>query len=93
MKISFFRITINPSYFTLYHTMSRRSSWLAANEKNAKEQDFMRRVISASEDGLCVINAGVKGRGVAAEKEFRIGDYVAQYQGELISHKEALERY
>ena len=67
--------------------MSRRSSRLAANvEKIEKEQEFMLRVTCASEEGLRVINAGIKGREVAAEKKiFRSGDYVAAYQGELHS--------
>ena len=73
--------------------MSRRSA--RVSEKNArvvKEQAFLARVTSPIEDGLQVIHAGDKGRGVAATKVFHVGDYVAKYQGELISHKEALNR-
>ena len=74
--------------------MSRRSARVAANaEKVEKDKRFMELVTSPTESGLRVIDAGAKGRGVAADKEYATGDYVAKYLGELVSHKEALERY
>ena len=74
--------------------MRRRSARVAANaEKAERESDFMQRIMAEDEDGLRIFDAGIKGRGVAADKVFLPGDYVARYRGELISHKEALERY
>ena len=74
--------------------MSRRSSRVAANaEKVEKEKRFLELVTAPIESGLRVVDAGIKGRGVVADKDFDVGDYVAKYQGELVSHKEALERY
>ena len=74
--------------------MSRRSARVAVNaEKVEKEKLFMEHVKSPIESGLRVIDAGIKGRGVAATKDFATSDYVSKYQGELVSHKEALERY
>ena len=71
----------------------RRSSRLTKNSEKAEhEREFRRKVEEWSEDGLKIIDAGVKGRGVAATRPFSIGDYVTCYRGELISHSEALRR-
>ena len=72
----------------------RRSFCLEANSRKAqKERDFLQKVEEQSEDGLMVIDAGEKGRGVAAAKSFSTGDFVTCYKGEVISHKDALARY
>ena len=68
--------------------MSRRvSSRLAAKSEQAERQrEFDRRVWSEEEEGLVIIDAGEKGRGVAASRDFQVGEYVTQYRGELITH-------
>ena len=72
----------------------RRSARITKNaERAAKEKDFHRRVEEGEEDGLVVIDAGEKGRGVATTKVFQAGDYVTCYRGELVSHAEASRRY
>ena len=72
----------------------RRSSRLGENsQKAAKEKDFLRKVEEQSIEGLAIINAKEKGRGVAAARVFSIGEYVTCYKGELIFHKEAIKRY
>ena len=72
----------------------RRSARLSKNaERVAKEKDFHRKVEEWEEDGLTVIDAGEKGRGVATTRVFEAGDYVCCYRGELVSHAEALRRY
>ena len=71
----------------------RRSSRLTQNaERESKELEFQRKVRDWSEDGLVQVDAGSKGRGVAATKEFAVGDYVTCYRGELITHNEAIRR-
>ena len=75
------------------HLKMRRSSRVNVNaEKAAKEKESTERVLSKHETGLKIIDAGVKGRGVAATKAFMVGDYVAKYQGELVTRKVALDR-
>ena len=44
------------------------------------------------DEGIEVIDAGEKGRGVAAKNEFLKGEYVCTYQGELVPQKVALAR-
>ena len=72
----------------------RRSNRAAANlQKVENEKELMRKVEAELEEGLAIIDAGDKGRGVAATKNFEVGNYVCTYQGELVTHKIALERY
>ena len=66
----------------------RRSSRLQSNAAKAvKHEDFLRKVTENCSDGLEVVDAGVKGRGVASVQKFFEGDYVATYQGDLIPFK------
>ena len=69
---------------------SNRVTALAA--KAEKEKLLMERVEAGADEGLVVMDAGEKGRGVAAAQQFHKGDYVCTYQGELISQKTMLER-
>ena len=72
----------------------RRSSRITENaERAAKEREFLLRVEQCSEEDLMIIDAGEKGRGVASSKDFKAGEYVTCYRGELVSHREALRRY
>ena len=74
--------------------MSRRSQRRVENLQKAEEERvFSMKVANAEEDGLTIFDAGVKGRGVKSTKSFSMGEYVAQYNGELISQKEAIRRY
>ena len=74
--------------------MSRRSQRRVENLQKAEEERvFSMKVANAEEDGLTIFDAGVKGRGVKSTKSFLMGEYVAQYNGELISQKEAIRRY
>ena len=74
--------------------MSRRSQRRVENLQKAEEERvFWMKVANAEEDGLTIFDAGVKGRGVKSTKSFSMGEYVAQYNGELISQKEAIRRY
>ena len=61
--------------------------------KEEEEADFFRRVAENCIEGLTEMDAGSMGRGVATTKEFVSGQYVATYQGEVISHKEAEARF
>ena len=72
----------------------RRSSRVQANAAKAeKHEEFMRKVTRNCSDGLDVVDAGVKGRGVTTKQQFLEGDYVATDQGDLISFKDAVQRY
>ena len=63
----------------------RRSSRLTQNaEREAKEIEFQQKVRDWSEDGLVQVDAGSKGRGVAATKEFAVGDYVTCYRSDTM---------
>ena len=74
--------------------MSCRSQRRVDNlQKAEKERIFWMKVANTEEDGLTIFDAGVKGRGVKSTKSFSMGEYVAQYHGELISQKEAICRY
>ena len=72
--------------------MKRTSRQNANFEKVEREKELQRKVEEESEEGLAEIDAGPKGRGVTATKEFKVGEYVTTYKGELISHKDALAR-
>ena len=74
--------------------MSRRSQRRVENLQKAEEERvFSMKVANAEEDGLTIFDAGLKGRGVKSTKSFSMGEYVAQYYGELISQKEAIRWY
>ena len=74
--------------------MSRRSARQSViDEKHSREKEFMNCVMSSDENGLKMIDAGEKGRGVASTRPFKQGDFVARYVGDIISSKEAQSRY
>ena len=71
----------------------RRSSRLqSCSDKLEREWDFLKKVAENSHDGLTIVNND-KGRAIEAMKEFNEGDFVATYEGDLVAHKEALQRY
>ena len=73
--------------------MSRRSERQTANDVKAiKERIFLLKVKQNSQAGLEIFDAGVKGRGIRATMPFSDGDYVATYQGEIVTHREAIRR-
>ena len=72
----------------------RRSSRLQINsERAARDNEFHKKVQESSIDGLLVIDAGHKGRGVAVSRQFDEGEYVATHDGKTIPYKEAVIRY
>ena len=63
-----------------------------SGRESQREKQFMENVSSGSEEGLAIIDCGLKGRGVAATRTFVKGDYVCSYKGELTSQKVAFQR-
>ena len=72
--------------------MRRSTRKTVIDEKLAREREFMACIASPTEDGLTVFDTQTKGLGVKTTKAFKKGDYVARYQGELITKKEAVTR-
>ena len=72
--------------------MRRSTRVTALAEKVEKEKLLMEKIEAGKDEGIKVIDAGEKGRGVAAEKDFLKGEYVCTYQGELVPLKVALQR-
>ena len=71
----------------------RRSARVQSNQQKAqKEKEFLDKVMQNCKYGLAVTQND-KGRGILTTKEFFEGDYVATYEGQLITHKEAMRRY
>ena len=73
--------------------MRRSSRTDALAEIVEKERQMMIEIENGNEDGLVEIDCGHKGRGVQSSKPFCKGDFVCVYKGELVSFKEAVERY
>lgn len=57
-----------------------------------KQKSLEEAVLSKREDGLAVHMFVGKGRGIISTKEFKRGDFVVEYAGELISMEEARMR-
>ena len=70
--------------------MRRSTRVTALAEKVEKEK--LEKIEAGEDEGIKVIDVGEKGCGVAAEKDFRKGEYVCTYQGDLVLQKVALER-
>ena len=75
--------------------MATRRSSRVSNKAAKKEKDerLDAQVKAGVAEGLATIDAGVMGRGVATLKKFDEGDFVCLYDGEVVSHKEAIRRY
>ena len=72
----------------------RRSSRIQNHSSKAeKERLFMEKVNRKCSDDLSLNFTAEKGRGVVVDRDFEEGEYVAIYEGDLISHKEAERRY
>jgi len=71
----------------------RRSSRKSKAELKSEEQQHVEDLIKNNvEDGLEVRHLEGKGRGVFASKEFRKGQFVVEYHGDLIEMEEAKRR-
>ena len=74
---------------------TRRSNRISENEeKKENEQRLKRQIGEGTPDGLAIIDAGRLGRGVATLRKYNYkeGEFVALYEGQLIAHKEAVRR-
>ncbi|XP_053378691.1 N-lysine methyltransferase KMT5A-like [Mercenaria mercenaria] len=71
----------------------RRSSRKSKRSiKKEEEENILTKILNKCEDGLKVVHMGEKGRGVMAVKEFKKGDFIVEYAGELINISEAKQR-
>jgi len=71
----------------------RRSDRRPKSEKDKEEKDrIVRRIKDGSTDGLRVDDIPMKGRGVVADKNFRRGEFVIEYDGDLIDCDKAKQR-
>ncbi|XP_011159118.1 histone-lysine N-methyltransferase PR-Set7 [Solenopsis invicta] len=75
-------------YFPVRRSV-RKSKKVVLEEK---QRDLENKVLCQVEDGLEVKNFPGKGRGVITTREFRKGEFVVEYIGELINQGEAKER-
>ena len=72
----------------------RRSSRIQNHSSKAeKEKLFMDKVQRKSSDDLSLNFTDERGRGVVVNRVFEEGEYVALYEGDLLSHKEGERRY
>jgi len=71
----------------------RRSDRKPKSEKEQEEKERIHEKIkSGSTDGLQIEDIPGKGRGIVAQKNFKRGDFVIEYAGDLISIDKAKER-
>ena len=71
----------------------RRSDRRPKSAKEKEEKDrIIVRIKDGSTDGLRVDEIPCKGRGVVADKNFLRGEFVIEYDGDLISFEKAKER-
>lgn len=76
--------------FTLYlGRSSRRTPRVLIAER---KKQLIRQLYSHNETGLQLVILPGKGRGVIATKEFKCGDFVVAYQGDLLDIGDALQR-
>ena len=73
----------------------RRSERKSAAEKLQEEKEKVQAQLRASDDkalDLAVENYPGKGRGVVATRDFKSGEFVVEYSGEILEVNEAKER-
>ena len=71
----------------------RRSDRRPKSEQEKEEKErIIERIKDGSTDGLRVDEIPLKGRGVVADKNFCRGEFVIEYDGDLISVDKAKER-
>ncbi|CAL4109873.1 unnamed protein product, partial [Meganyctiphanes norvegica] len=57
-----------------------------------RQKDIEEKILSGSEEGLCIADFGAKGRGIVTTRPFKKGEFVVEYIGELIDMREAKNR-
>ena len=71
----------------------RCSTRIQNPSKAEKEKLFMEKVEGKCSDDLSVNFTDERGRGIVVKRDFEEGEYVAVYEGDLITHKEGERRY
>jgi histone-lysine N-methyltransferase SETD8 len=75
------------------HFSVRRSSRVPSSKLvKEREEDIGLRIREGLEDGLVKSEEGEKGFGIRTTREFRQGEFVCEYSGELVSKACAVER-
>lgn len=78
---------------TEFFPAARRAVRKSAKEiKREEELQLQLKIKEKCEEGLEVVEFPLKGRGVVTTQEFRKGEFVVEYVGDLLNGKEARER-
>ncbi|KII74717.1 N-lysine methyltransferase SETD8-A [Thelohanellus kitauei] len=75
-----------------YYQVRRSSRLEAKSSKDDNKKDIYNRILNGIEEGLEARESPGKGRGVFTTKEFKTGDFVLEYYGDLIDRKAAIKR-
>lgn len=57
-----------------------------------RQKEIEEKILSGREEGICIADFGLKGRGVVTTRAFKKGEFVVEYIGELIDMREAKHR-
>ncbi|XP_041348614.1 N-lysine methyltransferase KMT5A-like [Gigantopelta aegis] len=77
---------------TDYFPVRRSGRQCASSLKKGQQKDLEEKILSKSEDGLKVVEIEGKGRGVISTREFKKGDFVVEYVGDLIDVDQAKKK-
>ena len=85
MKPILRKLQVNPRRSD--RTRTPKTKLLEERQKTIEEY-----ILNQKQDGLCIEDFGVKGRGIVTTQSFDEGEFVIEYIGELIDLKEAKNR-
>lgn len=80
------------SLLTDFYPVRRSNRRCKSELEKDKQVDIEEKILKKKEDGLKVVQIENKGRGVIASKEFKRGDFVVEYAGDLIDLKTAKQK-
>ncbi|XP_065186468.1 N-lysine methyltransferase KMT5A-A-like [Sycon ciliatum] len=64
----------------------------ASELKKIESDKIEEAVLAKQEEGMEIFHCDVKGRAVRAVRPFKRGEFICEYSGELLTHKQGIER-
>lgn len=84
--------SLQNSLLTDFYPVRRSNRRCKSDLQKDQQNEIEDKILNNKEEGLKVVNLENKGRGVVASKEFKRGDFVVEYAGDLINLKDAKKK-